>query len=246
MLYHSLTGGIDSFSNVQAFIVCINSVTSGILGFLAILICPALIGKLDRLFFQKISQRDFEMIGNIKCYRDIHIFPLAAMHTPHDRRIPALLNIRDILSRQVFIRFNPPRGFIPVYTLLAMENYSHLLDEFQPSKRIHSGFYCKRFCRFYYKRKDVSTLQEDSFRFLRFAAMFDLNYFQYASTLQEDSFRFLRRCMALVWYRRSVSTLQEDSFRFLLFAFVTLGWASIYVSTLQEDSFRFLQGKGTN
>ena len=62
-------------------------------------------------------------------------------------------------------RFNPPRGFIPVSTRRRHRSSKVHSDRFQPSKRIHSGFYIKAF--FVMQMVVfVSTLQEDSFRFL--------------------------------------------------------------------------------
>ena len=89
------------------------------------------------------------------------------------------------------IGFNPPRGFISISTVLYSWPGQETPVMFQPSKRIHFDFYVIATTEPNSRRLFVSTLQEDSFRFLHRDSRFGRICSVQVSTLQEDSFRFL-------------------------------------------------------
>ena len=92
---------------------------------------------------------------------------------------------------RAIVRFNPPRGFIPVSTQLPRQNPVGINHSFNPPR----GFIpVSTFGRILTTRlicRLVSTLQEDSFRFLRRKEYVEEKTSCNVSTLQEDSFRFL-------------------------------------------------------
>ena len=148
----------------------------------------------------------------------MHLACKGKMFQPSKRIHSGFYKACQFLPRTRFMCFNPPRGFIPVSTCRSNRCHPTGTIEFQPSKRIHSGFYRRKTKSVQDCNSPVSTLQEDSFRFLLdipFAAGEHFQLFQPSKRIHSGFYE-------VNLYRQkgassSVSTLQEDSFRFLLY-----------------------------
>ena len=144
-------------------------------------------------------------------------------------------------ERRGNLSFNPPRGFIPVSTR-AGALWAGTSARFQPSKRIHSGFYALLYT-IASKLIPVSTLQEDSFRFLPRPCS---KRFSFIAAFQPSK-RIHSGFYGIMTYSQKVQNMFQPSKRIHSGFYAERGAASgrrRKVSTLQEDSFRFLRDYG--